>query len=158
MERIDLGQPYLAVVDYSHKPAAVAGALAALRPLTAGRLIIVLGSGGDRDRGKRPLMGAAAAEGADVVFITDDNPRSEDPATIRRALLEGALSVPSDQRARVTEVDGRGAAIAAAVAEAAPGDTVLIAGKGHETGQEIAGTVYPFDDRIVVRRAIEGTR
>ncbi len=158
MERIELGQPYLAVVDYSHKPAAVAGAIAALRPLTPGRLIIVLGSGGDRDRGKRPLMGAAAAEGADLVFITDDNPRSEDPATIRRAMLDGAMSVPAGQRAQITEVDGRAAAIAAALAVAAPGDTVLVAGKGHETGQEIARVVHPFDDRVEVRRAIESTR
>lgn len=158
MERIDAGQPYLAVVDYSHKPAAVTGALAALRPLTPGRLIIVLGCGGDRDRGKRSLMGAAAAEGADVVFVTDDNPRSEDPAAIRQAMLDGAQSVPASARAEVTEVGGRAAAVAAAVATARPGDTVLIAGKGHETGQEIAGVVHPFDDRVELLRAIEQSR
>ncbi len=94
MERIDAGQPFLAVVDYSHKPAAVDGALQALRPLTRGRLIIVLGCGGDRDRGKRPHMGEIAARGADLLIVTDDNPRSEDPAAIRAAMLAGALGGP----------------------------------------------------------------
>jgi UDP-N-acetylmuramoyl-L-alanyl-D-glutamate--2,6-diaminopimelate ligase len=154
MERIDAGQPFLAVVDYSHKPAAVDGALRALRPLTKGRLIIVLGCGGDRDRGKRPHMGEIAARGADVLIVTDDNPRSEDPAAIRRAMLDGALAVAESQRGDVTEVGDRAAAIAAAVAVARPGDTVLIAGKGHETGQEVAGVVHPFDDRIVLREAL----
>jgi UDP-N-acetylmuramoyl-L-alanyl-D-glutamate--2,6-diaminopimelate ligase len=156
MERVDTGQPYLAVVDYSHKPAAVAGALRALRDLTAGRLLIVLGCGGDRDRVKRPIMGQVAADGADVVFVTDDNPRSEDPAEIRRAILAGIA--PADLAGRVHEVPGRGAAIAAAVDCARPGDTVLVAGKGHEAGQEIAGVVYPFDDRVELRRAIEARR
>jgi UDP-N-acetylmuramoyl-L-alanyl-D-glutamate--2,6-diaminopimelate ligase len=158
MERIDAGQPFLAVVDYSHKPAAVDGALRALRPLTKGRLIIVLGCGGDRDRGKRPHMGAIAARGADLLVITDDNPRSEDPAQIRRAMLEGALAVPASARGEVTEVGDRAAAITAAVAAAGAGDTVLIAGKGHETGQEIAGVVHPFDDRVVLRAALEARR
>jgi UDP-N-acetylmuramoyl-L-alanyl-D-glutamate--2,6-diaminopimelate ligase len=157
MERIDAGQPYLAVVDYSHKPAAVGGALDALRPLTEGRLLIVLGCGGDRDRAKRPVMGQVAAEGADIVYITDDNPRSEDPATIRAAMLDGARGVPGAYQAEIHEIDGRAAAIDAAIAAARPGDTVLVAGKGHETGQEIAGVVHPFDDRIQVRRAIERT-
>jgi UDP-N-acetylmuramoyl-L-alanyl-D-glutamate--2,6-diaminopimelate ligase len=155
MERVGAGQPYLAVVDYSHKPAAVAGALAALRPLTRGRLIIVLGCGGDRDRGKRPHMGELAARGADLLVVTDDNPRSEDPAAIRRAMLDGALAVPPGERGEVIEVAGRADAIAAAVAAAGAGDTVLVAGKGHETGQEIAGVVHPFDDRLVLRAAIE---
>jgi UDP-N-acetylmuramoyl-L-alanyl-D-glutamate--2,6-diaminopimelate ligase len=155
MQRIDAGQPYLAIVDYSHKPAAVAGALAALAPLTPNRLIVVLGCGGDRDRGKRALMGQAAAEGADVLFVTDDNPRSEDPALIRRAMLHGALDVAPSERAEVHEIAGRAAAIAAAVDLARDGDTVLVAGKGHETGQEIAGVVHPFDDRVELRRAIE---
>jgi UDP-N-acetylmuramoyl-L-alanyl-D-glutamate--2,6-diaminopimelate ligase len=155
MERIDQGQPYLAVVDYSHKPAAVTSALVALRPLTTGRLILVLGSGGDRDRGKRPMMGRAAAEGADLVFITDDNPRSEDPGAIRAAMLEGALAVPAAYRGEIHDVAGRAEAIAAATAAARAGDTVLIAGKGHETGQEVAGVVHPFDDRIELRRAID---
>ena len=107
MERIDAGQPFLAVVDYSHKPAAVDGALRALRPLTRGRLIIVLGCGGDRDRGKRPHMGEIAARGADLLVVTDDNPRSEDPAAIRRAMLDGALAVPPGERGEVVEVGDR---------------------------------------------------
>jgi UDP-N-acetylmuramoyl-L-alanyl-D-glutamate--2,6-diaminopimelate ligase len=155
MERVDAGQPFLAVVDYSHKPAAVAGALAALRPLTRGRLLIVLGCGGDRDRGKRPMMGEIAARGADLLIVTDDNPRSEDPAAIRRAMLDGASSVPAAERGEIREVGDRAEAIAAAVAAAHEGDTVLIAGKGHEPGQEIAGVTYPFDDRVVLRAALE---
>jgi UDP-N-acetylmuramoyl-L-alanyl-D-glutamate--2,6-diaminopimelate ligase len=158
MERVDAGQPFLAVVDYSHKPAAVEGALKALRPLTRARLIIVLGCGGDRDRGKRPHMGDIAARGADLLVVTDDNPRSEDPAAIRRAMLDGALAVPDSKRGEVLEVAGRAEAIARAVTEAGPGDTVLVAGKGHETGQEIAGVVYPFDDRLILRAALEGRR
>jgi UDP-N-acetylmuramoyl-L-alanyl-D-glutamate--2,6-diaminopimelate ligase len=158
MERIEAGQPFLAVVDYSHKPAAVEGALRALRPLTRGRLIIVLGCGGDRDRGKRPHMGEIAARDADLLIVTDDNPRSEDPAAIRRAMLDGVAAVPDIERAEVREVGDRAEAISEAVAAARPGDTVLIAGKGHETGQEIAGVVYPFDDRIVLRSAIEAAR
>jgi UDP-N-acetylmuramoyl-L-alanyl-D-glutamate--2,6-diaminopimelate ligase len=152
MERIDAGQPYLAIVDYSHKPAAVDGALRALRPLTKGRLIIVLGCGGDRDRAKRPIMGEVAARGADLLFVTDDNPRSEDPAAIRAAMLAG---VPTSLRHRVQEVGDRAEAIRAAAAAAEPHDTVLVAGKGHETGQEVAGVVHPFDDREMLRRAIE---
>ena len=158
MERIDAGQPFLAVVDYSHKPAAVDGALQALRPLTRGRLIIVLGCGGDRDRGKRPHMGEIAARAADLLVITDDNPRSEDPAAIRGAMREGALAVPPGERGEVLEIGDRAAAIAHAVDVARAGDTVLVAGKGHEAGQEIAGTVYPFDDRGVLRHALEAAR
>jgi len=152
MERIDAGQPYLAIVDYSHKPAAVDGALRALRPLTKGRLIVVLGCGGDRDRAKRPVMGEVAARGADLLIVTDDNPRSEDPAAIRAAMLAG---VPPDLRHRIREVGDRAEAIRAAAAAAEPHDTVLVAGKGHETGQEVAGVVHPFDDREMLRRAIE---
>jgi UDP-N-acetylmuramoyl-L-alanyl-D-glutamate--2,6-diaminopimelate ligase len=158
MERIDAGQSFLAVVDYSHKPAAVAGALAALRPLTRRRLIIVLGCGGDRDRGKRPVMGEIAARGADLLIATDDNPRSEDPAEIRRQMLAGATAVPAGERGEVREVGDRAEAIAAAVAAAGEGDTVLIAGKGHEPGQEIAGVTHPFDDRDVLRGALEHRR
>ncbi len=154
MERVAAGQPFLAVVDYAHKPAAVEGALRALRPLTSGRLIIVLGCGGDRDRAKRPLMGELAARNADLLIITDDNPRSEDPALIRQAMLVGALAVPTDARGEVLEVGDRAEAIGTAVAAASPGDTVLVAGKGHERGQEIAGVVYPFDDRDVLRAAL----
>jgi UDP-N-acetylmuramoyl-L-alanyl-D-glutamate--2,6-diaminopimelate ligase len=151
MQRIP-GAPFLAVVDYSHKPAAVEGALAALRPLTSGRLIVVLGCGGDRDREKRPMMGAVAARGADLLIVTDDNPRSEDPAEIRRAMLDGALSV--GERGEVVEVGDRHDAISFAVAAAHRGDTVLVAGKGHETGQEIEGRVVPFDDAAELSAAI----
>lgn len=158
MERIEAGQRFLAVVDYSHKPAAVDGALRALRPLTQGRLIVVLGCGGDRDRGKRPHMGEIAARGADLLIVTDDNPRSEDPAAIRAAMLDGAHAVPAAERGEVTEVGDRAEAIATAAGSARPGDTVLVAGKGHETGQEIAGVVHPFDDRSVLRAAIEALR
>jgi UDP-N-acetylmuramoyl-L-alanyl-D-glutamate--2,6-diaminopimelate ligase len=157
MEPVDAGQPFVAVVDYAHTPDAVATALAALRGATEGRLIIVLGCGGDRDPGKRPAMGAAAAEGSDVLVVTDDNPRSEDPAVIRAAMLAGVQDLPRDRRAEVHEVAGRRNALAAAVALARPGDTLLVAGKGHETGQEVAGTVHPFDDRDVLREVIRGT-
>ncbi|MFN2517760.1 MAG: UDP-N-acetylmuramoyl-L-alanyl-D-glutamate--2,6-diaminopimelate ligase [Jatrophihabitantaceae bacterium] len=155
MERVDAGQPFLALVDYSHKPAAVDGALRTLRPLTRRRLVIVLGCGGDRDRAKRALMGQIAARGADVLIVTDENPRSEDPAAIRRAMLDGALTVPRTERGELREIGDRAQAIAAAVAGAAGGDTVLVAGKGHEPGQEIAGITHPFDDRDVLRRALE---
>jgi UDP-N-acetylmuramoyl-L-alanyl-D-glutamate--2,6-diaminopimelate ligase len=154
MERVEAGQPYLAIVDYSHKPAAVEGALRTLRPLTRGRLVIVLGSGGDRDRGKRALMGQIAARGADLLIVTDDNPRSEDPAAIRRAMLDGAFAVPVGERGELLEVADRAEAVAAAVARAGDGDTILVAGKGHEPGQEIAGVVHPFDDRDVLRDAL----
>jgi UDP-N-acetylmuramoyl-L-alanyl-D-glutamate--2,6-diaminopimelate ligase len=117
-------------------------------------LITVLGCGGDRDPGKRPGMGAAAAEGSDVLVVTDDNPRSEDPAVIRAAMLAGVQDVPRDRRAEVHEIAGRRNALAAAVSLARPGDVLLVAGKGHETGQEIAGTVHPFDDRDVLREVL----
>ncbi len=141
------------VVDYAHTPDAVAAALAALRPTTAGLLVVVLGAGGDRDRGKRAAMGEAAAAGADAVVVTDDNPRSEDPAAIRAAVLDGALRRGG---ARVLEVADRREAVAAAVAvaAAAPGSTVLLAGKGHEQGQEVAGAVLPFDDRVVLAEVL----
>jgi UDP-N-acetylmuramoyl-L-alanyl-D-glutamate--2,6-diaminopimelate ligase len=157
MERVEAGQPFLVVVDYSHKPAAVEGALRALRPFTSRRLVIVLGCGGDRDQVKRPIMGEVAARNADVLIVTDDNPRSENPAAIRRAMLDGVGRVPFGQRAEVVEIGDRGAAIAEAIRMAQPGDTVLVAGKGHEPGQEVAGTVYPFDDRDVARRVLIGT-
>ncbi|WP_245158979.1 UDP-N-acetylmuramoyl-L-alanyl-D-glutamate--2,6-diaminopimelate ligase [Blastococcus sp. TF02A-35] len=154
MEPVDAGQPFVAVVDYAHTPDAVTTALAALRPATSGRLITVLGCGGDRDPGKRPGMGAAAAEASDVLVVTDDNPRSEDPAVIRAAMLAGASEVPEDRRAEIIEVAGRRDALAAAVRLARAGDTLLVAGKGHETGQEVAGTVHPFDDRSVLRELL----
>ena len=153
LERIDAGQEFLAFVDYAHKPDAVEAALAAVRPLTRGRLVLVIGAGGDRDIGKRPVMGAIGARLADVLVITDDNPRTEDPADIRAAMLEGARSV---EGAEVLEIGDRRTAIRRAVEMAAPGDTVVIAGKGHETGQEIQGTVHPFDDRDELRAALGG--
>lgn len=152
LERVGGGPNQPSVyVDYAHKPDAVAAALRALRPLTEGRLIIVIGAGGDRDTGKRTLMGAAAAEFADRVVITDDNPRSEDPAAIRETVAEGARSVTG---AQVRLIGDRAEAIREAIADASPGDIVVIAGKGHETGQEIAGIVHPFDDAVVARSAL----
>ncbi|MEI4277670.1 UDP-N-acetylmuramoyl-L-alanyl-D-glutamate--2,6-diaminopimelate ligase [Klenkia terrae] len=151
MEPVDADQPFVAVVDYAHTPDAVATALAALRGSTPGRLITVLGCGGDRDPGKRPAMGAAAAAGSDLLVVTDDNPRSEDPATIRAAMLAG---VPADTACEVREVGDRRAAIEAAVGAARAGDTLLLAGKGHESGQEVAGVVSAFDDRLELRRAL----
>ena len=150
LEQVDAGQDFLAVVDYAHKPDAVTAALRALRPLTRGRLVVVLGAGGDRDPGKRPIMGELAARLADVLVVTDDNPRQEDPAEIRAALLSGARTVAEDERAELHEEGDRRLAIRLAVAMARPGDTVVVAGKGHETGQEVAGTVHPFDDRDVL--------
>lgn len=132
-------------VDYAHTPDAVEAACAALRPHVAGRLILVVGAGGDRDPGKREPMGLAAAAGADLVIVTDDNPRSEDPAAIRRAMLAGAPEA--------REIGERGAAIRAAVSEAGAGDIVLIAGKGHEQGQVVGDLVLPFDDVQVAREA-----
>ncbi|QSE78672.1 UDP-N-acetylmuramoyl-L-alanyl-D-glutamate--2,6-diaminopimelate ligase [Rhodococcus koreensis] len=162
VQRIDRGQDFLAVVDYAHKPAAVEAVIATLREQVRGRVAVVVGAGGDRDAGKRPLMGAAAARGADLLIITDDNPRTEDPAKIRAAIREGALGVPESERGQVWEVADRAKAIADAVGWAQAGDVVLVAGKGHEIGQEIHGVKYPFDDRDVLGDAIErqvgGTR
>ena len=156
MEPVEAGQPFVAVVDYAHTPDAVSTALAALRDATAGRVITVLGCGGDRDPVKRAAMGTAAASASDVLVVTDDNPRSEDPAAIRAAMLAGVREVPEHRRAEVHEVAGRRDALATAVGLARPGDTLLVAGKGHETGQEIAGTVHPFDDRDVLREILAG--
>ncbi|MEU4492489.1 UDP-N-acetylmuramoyl-L-alanyl-D-glutamate--2,6-diaminopimelate ligase [Streptomyces sp. NBC_00210] len=155
LERVDAGQPYLAVVDYAHKTDAVESVLRSLRKVTDGRLHIVLGCGGDRDKTKRGPMGAAAARLADTAVLTSDNPRSEDPLAILAAMLAGAAEVPIHERGDVLVEADRAAAIAAVVARAQPGDTVLIAGKGHEQGQDIAGVVRPFDDREVLRAAIE---
>ena len=142
------------LVDYSHKPGAVEAVLGALRPVTQGNLIIVLGCGGDRDRAKRPLMGAAAAALADVAIFTSDNPRSEDPLAILAAMLDGATRVPPSRRARVIVEPDRAAAIGLAVSSAAKGDVILVAGKGHERGQYVAGRVLPFDDREVTAEAL----
>jgi UDP-N-acetylmuramoyl-L-alanyl-D-glutamate--2,6-diaminopimelate ligase len=136
----------VAYVDYAHTPDALERLLVALRPHTAGRLHVVFGAGGDRDRGKRPLMGAAAARLADVAIVTDDNPRTEDPAAIRAAIM---AACPGG-----TEISGRERAIAAALNGLRPGDVLTVAGKGHEQGQTIGDTVIPFDDVSVVRRLV----
>jgi UDP-N-acetylmuramoyl-L-alanyl-D-glutamate--2,6-diaminopimelate ligase len=152
MEPIDAGQPFAAIVDYAHKPDALRAVLHSLRPLTPGRLLVVIGAGGDRDAGKRPLMGRVAAELAEVVVVTDDNPRSEPPAAIRAAVLSGVQD--ADGTAVAVEIGDRREAIRHAVSEAGPDDCVLVAGKGHETGQEIDGVVHPFDDRVELRAAL----
>ena len=147
----------LAVVDFAHTPYAVAAALKALRHNTSGSLIVVLGAGGDRDAGKREAMGAAAAAHADRVVVTDDNPRSEAPADIRAAVLRGAVAqdrAVGRPPGRIIEIADRGAAIRAAVAQSGPADTVVVLGKGHESGQEVAGVVHPFDDRAELRAAL----
>jgi UDP-N-acetylmuramoyl-L-alanyl-D-glutamate--2,6-diaminopimelate ligase len=159
MERVDAPGPVVGVVDYAHKPDAIVEVLAALRQVAgSARLVCVMGAGGDRDRGKRPVMGAAAARGADLVIVTDDNPRTEDPAAIRAEVLAGARSVRgaagASGGAEVVEVAGRGAAIAEAVRRAGRGDVVALLGKGHERGQEIASVVHPFDDRVVLAGAL----
>jgi UDP-N-acetylmuramoyl-L-alanyl-D-glutamate--2,6-diaminopimelate ligase len=149
LEQVGAPGEVLGVVDYAHKPDAIVAALAALRELAAargGRLICVIGAGGDRDTGKRPLMGAAAARGADVVVVTDDNPRTEDPASVRAAVRAGAEQAATP--AKVIELAGRRAAIDEAVRLAGPGDVVAVLGKGHERGQEVNGQVLPFDDRV----------
>jgi UDP-N-acetylmuramoyl-L-alanyl-D-glutamate--2,6-diaminopimelate ligase len=135
-------------IDYAHKPDALAKALAALRPYASGRLVVVFGAGGDRDMGKRPIMGRIAAENADRVIVTDDNPRSENPAAIRAAILAAAPGA--------TEIGDRAQAIRAAIADLQSGDVLLIAGKGHETGQIIGGRVVPFSDHEAVAAALQG--
>jgi UDP-N-acetylmuramoyl-L-alanyl-D-glutamate--2,6-diaminopimelate ligase len=161
MERVSLpDRPHAprAVVDYAHTPEAIRAALHALRPTTPGLLVCVTGAGGDRDRDKRRAMGRAAAEAADLVVVTDDNPRSEDPATIRAAVHEGAQEVRAGgRRVEVRVVGDRRRAIREAVAAAwaqGPDATVAVVGKGHETGQEVAGVVHPFDDREELREAL----
>ncbi len=156
MERVQDPDPeraLVAFVDYAHTPEAVSRAITAVRTGSNGRVLVVLGAGGDRDTEKRPEMGRAAAALADQVVVTDDNPRSEDPGAIRATLLAGARSVRSTG---VQEVADRAGAIAAAVAAAAPGDVVLVLGKGHEQGQEVAGRVHPFDDRASLAAALAG--
>ena len=150
-EVVDEGQPFTVVVDYSHTPDSLETALAAAHGIAEGRVVVVFGAGGDRDRGKRPLMGRVAAEGADLVIVTSDNPRSEDPLAIIQDVLQGAgVDVEID-------VDRR-SAIRRALDLAEAGDVVLVAGKGHEQGQEEAGVVHPFDDRSVVRKLLAELR
>ncbi|WP_203824078.1 UDP-N-acetylmuramoyl-L-alanyl-D-glutamate--2,6-diaminopimelate ligase [Actinoplanes palleronii] len=157
LELVPAESPVLGVVDYAHKPNAIVAALAALRELATargGRLICVLGAGGDRDKGKRPLMGEAAAQGADLVIITDDNPRTEDPDFVRAAVRQGAEHAHT--AAKVIEVAGRRAAIDEAVRLAGPGDVIAVLGKGNEQGQEVNGQVLPFDDRVELAAALKG--
>jgi UDP-N-acetylmuramoyl-L-alanyl-D-glutamate--2,6-diaminopimelate ligase len=135
------------IVDYSHTPDSLESALRAAREIAEGRVLVVFGAGGDRDRGKRPLMGRVAARLADVAIVTSDNPRSEEPLAVIQDVLQGAgldVEIDPDRRSAIERV----------VSLAQPGDVVLIAGKGHEQGQEIAGVVHPFDDRTVAREAL----
>jgi UDP-N-acetylmuramoyl-L-alanyl-D-glutamate--2,6-diaminopimelate ligase len=146
-EAVDAGQPFTVLVDYAHTPDSLDTVLETARELTDGRLIVVFGAGGDRDRGKRPLMGRVAREHADLVIVTSDNPRTENPVAIIQDVLQGAgtdVEIDPDRRS----------AIARAFALAEPGDVVVIAGKGHEQGQEVAGVVHPFDDRVVARECL----
>jgi UDP-N-acetylmuramoyl-L-alanyl-D-glutamate--2,6-diaminopimelate ligase len=145
--------PIVGIVDYAHTPDAVIRVLEALA--SQRRVIAVLGAGGDRDSAKRPLMGAAAARLADVVIVTDDNPRSEDPRAIRSAILQGARPVAVGRGSTVLEEGDRARAISMAVAHAAAGDAVVVLGKGHETGQEVAGVTTDFDDAAVLLTALK---
>jgi UDP-N-acetylmuramoyl-L-alanyl-D-glutamate--2,6-diaminopimelate ligase len=149
MERVAERRGGPIFVDYAHKPDALEKALATLRPFVRGRLIVVFGCGGDRDAGKRPQMGEIAARGADVVIVTDDNPRSENPAAIRAAILAAAPGA--------VEIGDRGLAIKTAVAMLAEGDALLIAGKGHETGQIVGDSILPFSDHEAARAAAKDT-
>ena len=135
-------------IDYAHTPDALAKALDALRPYVRQRLLVVFGCGGDRDKGKRPEMGAVAVDKSDVAIVTDDNPRSEEPAEIRREILAAAPGA--------MEVPGRGTAVAQAIAGLGEGDVLLIAGKGHETGQIVKGTIIPYSDHDAVAAALRG--
>jgi UDP-N-acetylmuramoyl-L-alanyl-D-glutamate--2,6-diaminopimelate ligase len=151
------------VVDFAHNTEALELALAALRPTTSGRLVVVFGATGDRDKGKRPAMGAAAVAGADVVVVTDDDPHGEDPVPVRAAVLAGARAAQQAARdggreVALLEVAPRAEAIRRAVTEAAPGDTVLVAGRGHETIQDVAGVDLPLDDRVEARAALAARR
>jgi UDP-N-acetylmuramoyl-L-alanyl-D-glutamate--2,6-diaminopimelate ligase len=151
LEAIDVGQPFAVLVDYAHTPDSLENVLRAARRMTAGRLLVVFGCGGDRDRGKRPLMGEAATGLADLTVITSDNPRSERPRDVIAEIEPGAVRGGGPY---AIEPDRR-AAIASALAAARPGDVVVIAGKGHETGQEFADGTIPFDDRVVAREEID---
>jgi UDP-N-acetylmuramoyl-L-alanyl-D-glutamate--2,6-diaminopimelate ligase len=151
LEAIDRGQQFLALVDYAHKPGALLAVLQTLRAQVTGRIAVVFGAGGNRDPGKREPMGRVAAELADLVVVTDDNPRDEDPAAIRSAISAGAAA----SRAEIIEIGERREAIDHAVAWARPGDVVLVAGKGHEAGQTSHGHTRPFDDRDELAKALE---
>lgn len=151
LQPIDRGQGFLALVDYAHKPGALRAVLETLRAQTEGRVAVVFGAGGNRDQGKRAPMGRTAAELADLVVVTDDNPRDEDPAGIRAAIVEGTAGAAAE----VVEIGDRRAAIEFAVGWARRGDVVLIAGKGHEAGQTSHGETRPFDDRDELAQALQ---
>ncbi|MCV7280948.1 UDP-N-acetylmuramoyl-L-alanyl-D-glutamate--2,6-diaminopimelate ligase [Mycolicibacterium flavescens] len=151
LEAVERGQPFLALVDYAHKPGALQAVLETLRAQTDGRIAVVLGAGGNRDPGKRAPMGRVAAELADLVVVTDDNPRDEDPGAIRAAIVAGAADGPGE----TVEIGDRRAAIEHAVTWARAGDVVLVAGKGHEAGQTARGQTRPFDDRTELGCALE---
>lgn len=167
MQRIDEGQDFVAVVDYAHKPAAIEAVLETLRSqlesagnTAQGRLGVVVGAGGDRDSSKRGLMGAAAAKAADFVVVTDDNPRTEDPAPIREAVMAGAREAAeeSNRPVEIVEIASRADAIDAVVNWAHDGDAVIVVGKGHEVGQLIGETMHHFDDREELSRALQSKR
>jgi UDP-N-acetylmuramoyl-L-alanyl-D-glutamate--2,6-diaminopimelate ligase len=161
LEPIDRGQDFLALVDYAHKPGALRAVLETLREQGTGRLAVVFGAGGNRDPGKREPMGSVAAELADLVVVTDDNPRDEDPPAIRAAIMAGAAGararVAEASRAEIIEIGDRREAIDYAVAWAQPGDVVLIAGKGHEAGQTSRGQTRPFDDRDELAESLKAS-
>jgi UDP-N-acetylmuramoyl-L-alanyl-D-glutamate--2,6-diaminopimelate ligase len=154
MQVVDAAGPVRGIVDYAHSPDAISRVLEALRQESGGRLIVVVGAGGDRDRTKRPLMGEMAARLADVLVITDDNPRSEDPAEIRAAIRQGAERVNAEARAEIHVEGDRAAAMAVAADLARPGDVLVVLGKGHEQGQEAGGVIVPFDDVTVLSAAL----
>jgi UDP-N-acetylmuramoyl-L-alanyl-D-glutamate--2,6-diaminopimelate ligase len=151
-ERIDEGQPFTVVVDYAHTDDALRNVIAVARGLGPKRIVTLFGCGGDRDRAKRPLMGQAAAEGSDLVVLTSDNPRSEDPLAIMNDALVG---IRRTDVAHIVEPD-RAAAIARALKQAREGDMVILAGKGHETYQVLKDKTIPFDDRVVAREVLKG--
>jgi UDP-N-acetylmuramoyl-L-alanyl-D-glutamate--2,6-diaminopimelate ligase len=146
LERVGAVNGGLAIVDYAHKPDALAAVLTTLRPYATGKLICVFGCGGDRDRGKRPLMGAIAAEKSDIAIVTDDNPRSENPAAIRAQIMAAS--------SKLAEIGDRAQAIRHGVGLLGPGDLLVVAGKGHESGQIVGDRTLPFSDHEAVRTAI----
>lgn len=153
LESVDVGQDFVGFVDYAHSPDSVTRVLEACRSMTEGKVIAVLGCGGDRDSSKRPLMGMALSEGSDIAVFTSDNPRSEDPLKILEQMTEGLAVAEPDQ-----VISDRRTAIDYAVSKAEAGDVVVILGKGHETGQESEGEITPFDDRLALAQAIESRR
>jgi len=153
VEAVDEGQPFAVIVDYAHTPDGLDNVLRTVRELAKGQVICVFGCGGDRDRTKRPIMGRIAAQLADRLIVTSDNPRSEDPAAILRDIEAGLADIGTPRERYILEPD-RKAAIEMAVEMASPGDVVLIAGKGHETYQIIGGVTYDFDDRLVAKEAL----